>query len=245
MRISRLIAVLGGLLAVVATWMWVMAALPGQGHLATATAALVAFNPLFLFLATTVTNDTWAIAGMITPIWLVTAAAGHSGTRAWQWLGIGLIIGLAVLTKYSVLLVGVPILAILLTRPRLRNPRRLAQVVALLAAGSLLSGGFWYLRNLWLYGELVPARTLAAAIPTLMLETPVAVSAIARELPWLLQSYWGAFVAVLAPPDFYLFWRIFMLGGSVGVLLYIARTRQRGAPGSADHLRRLDRRRAL
>ena len=113
MERARVMSMLGGFLAVLATWWWVDVLLPNRRWLATATACLVGLNPTFLFLATTVTNDTWAVAGSATTIWLVTATAARREFSRWRWFSVGCVAGLAALTKYSVLMVAMPAIFLL------------------------------------------------------------------------------------------------------------------------------------
>ncbi|MCB0150120.1 MAG: hypothetical protein KDE01_21045, partial [Caldilineaceae bacterium] len=69
---------------------------------------------------------------------------------------------LAGLTKYSALLVAVPMGIFWLAYWR-RQGWRAALSGALWAAGAfVLIAGWWFARNLWLYGEIVPFERMAA-----------------------------------------------------------------------------------
>ncbi len=203
MLIARLVALLGGVLTVSATWLWVRTALPDQRWLPSAVAAVVAFNPLFLFVSTSITNDSWAAAGMAVVICLVTATAAQPNPTLWRWLLVGAIAGVAALTKYSVLLVAVPALIILLQYRCYRPFGRFAALAAALFGGALLTAGWWYGRNLLLYGEPVPLTAMSVVITTLERATLMPSTAVWALLPFLFYSYWGLFVATFAPQRFF------------------------------------------
>ncbi len=74
-QLARLVSLLGGLLAVCGTFLLVQRLLPNHLWAAYVAAALVGFNPQFLFSAATVTNDAWAAA---LPVWALWLALGAS-----------------------------------------------------------------------------------------------------------------------------------------------------------------------
>src|SRR5690606_4752847 len=98
---------LGGTLAVLGTWLLARRLL-SQRWAAYVAAPLVGFNPQFLFSAATITNDTWAAA---LPVWALWLALGAEKSRhpARVWFGVGMVLGAAVLVKYSTLAVAAPL----------------------------------------------------------------------------------------------------------------------------------------
>ncbi|MEZ4710795.1 MAG: glycosyltransferase family 39 protein [Caldilineaceae bacterium] len=200
--VARLISLLGGTLAVAATWLWVRTALPDQPWLPTAVTAVVALNPLFLFISTSITNDAWAAAGTVVVIWLVTAAAVQEDTPWYHWLFIGMVTGLAVLVKYSVPIVAAPALLILLQYGRHRPMGRFVQIATMLFAGAALTAGFWYGRSTLLYGSPIPLAAMSEALIALQRPVLMPLAEVWAILPFLFYSYWGLFVAIFAPEPF-------------------------------------------
>jgi hypothetical protein len=228
---ARTVSMLGGLLAVLGTWLWVNTLLPDRRWLATATACFVGLNPAFLFLATTVTNDSWAVAGSAITIWLITATARRQEFSWLRWFAIGCLAGLAALTKYSVLVVAIPAAVLLLIGFKGKGYGKLWLACLMLLAGGVTTAGFWYGRNLLAYGELVPLGQTAKIISTFRLPTPLSLVEIRAKLPWLFFSYWGVFGNVFAPARLLDFWKWFVIIGCVGLAIHSVRSRDRGKWG--------------
>ncbi|MCB0111797.1 MAG: hypothetical protein KDE53_37995, partial [Caldilineaceae bacterium] len=223
--IARLISLLGGTVAVIATWLWVRVALPDQQWLPFAVSAVMVGNPLFLFISTSITNDGWAAAGTVVVIYLVTCLAADPPRSLVPWFFAGVVAGLAALTKYSVLLVAVPALVILLQYRCYRPlPRFLAISVALFA-GALLTAGWWYGRNLLLYGQPVPLERVSAVITTLERPTLMTPTEVWELLPFLFYSYWGLFVATFAPARFFAVIQWAVLVALIGLPVGLSRWR--------------------
>lgn len=203
MVVARLVSLVGGVLTVGATWLWVRVEVPDQRWLPTAVAAAVACNPLFLFISTAVTNDAWAAAGTVTVIWLMTTTAAQPAAPIRQWLLVGMVAGLATLTKYSTLLVAIPALLILLQYGRYRPFSRFLWIAAALFGGAALTAGWWYGRNLLLYGEPIPLTAMRTVITTLQRPEMLSLTDVWTLLPFLFYSYWGLFVATFAPDRFF------------------------------------------
>lgn len=218
---ARLISALGGLLAVVGTWLLVSELIPNRPSMATAVACIVGLNPLFLFVSSTITNDSWAVAGATITLWLVTRAAKSARFSALQWFVLGCVGGIASLAKYSVLLVAIPSLVVVLWHGKKFGLWRLGLAGLLVLAGALLTAGYWYLRNLALYGQLIPFEQMTIAIPTLLRPLPMTPAEIQEMLPWILHSFWGVFVGIFAPSSYYTLMHWFVIVGSLGLPVYL------------------------
>lgn len=203
MLLARLASLAGGLVAVMATWLWVRVVVPEQRWLPLAVSTVVACNPLFLFVSTSITNDAWAAAATATVIYLVTYLATHPPRSLLPWVLVGAVAGIAALTKYSVLLVALPALFILLQYRLYRPWPRFLLICAALLGGALLTAGWWYGRNLLLYGQPIPLERLSAVITTLERSTIMTPTEAWELLPFLFYSYWGLFVAIFAPERFF------------------------------------------
>ncbi len=208
--IAKLVALLGGLLTVLGSWFCLRWLLPTQPTAALAVASIVGLNPQFLFSAGTITNDTWAAAMFV---WAI--ALGIYSTRTTRprlgWLLTGMCAGLAALTKYSGLFVVVPLGFIWLSQWHRENWHReswwrLGQQTLLLAAGFLVTAGFWYLSNLVETGSLTPLQKILTLLPGLFRPEPLPFFGhkLWQEVQWLLHSYWGVFgYGIIAPPGYH------------------------------------------
>ncbi len=220
--VAAAVSTLGGLLAVYGAWRLTRALLPAQWTAALATGALVAFNPLFLFLAVTVTNDALA-AGMMTMTVALAAEAALGNAPRSRWFWAGVFGGLALLSKYSGFVVGLPALVLLIAHGVRAGRRSALHGAALALAGGALVAGWWLARMFWLYGEVIPLRRMAEVMPAIHRAQPLDWPTTWAHLPWLVWSYWGVFVAVIAPADYFNVVRWLMIGGSVGLLPAIFR----------------------
>jgi hypothetical protein len=127
--------------------------LPDRPWLAIGAAAAVGLLPQFTFLATSASNDSlawlWSALYLLLLLRLRDSAPDRSG-RA--YLALGVAAGLAPLVK-STLYPLLP-LALLVAPPGLRLGARL-RGLAVWGASALLVGGWWFVRNERLYGDLL------------------------------------------------------------------------------------------
>ncbi|MCW1971045.1 MAG: glycosyltransferase family 39 protein [Anaerolineae bacterium] len=126
-------------------------------------ASLVAFNPMFAFINTSVSNDGLVIALSSLGLWLM----GRCLTR-WLWRDVillGAVVGLASITKLSgVMLLPFAALAVLISVLRWRRatwPQTALKAAFMLGLPWLVIAGWWYVRNVVLYGD--PTSTTAFA----------------------------------------------------------------------------------
>ncbi len=164
---------------------------PGQPMLALAGAALVAFNPQFLYLSGSVSNDVpAALCGAA--VLLMCVRLVREGPTIWTDVALGIMFGLSLLTKLHLIGLLAPIAVAYLVRiwPT-RNWR-----AGLRAAGTILGlvallSGWWFLRNWRLYGDPSGMSKLN--------ELWAGRSAvghwwvIGQKLPYLWSSLWGRF----------------------------------------------------
>ncbi|MBC8249466.1 MAG: DUF2142 domain-containing protein [Anaerolineales bacterium] len=101
-RIARLVSVIWGGITVLATYLIALELFPKWRVFAAGAAALVAFNPQFIFIASAVSNDSAVSALCTLALWLMLRLVRRGiSTRRLVWLG--LIVGLALITKASAL----------------------------------------------------------------------------------------------------------------------------------------------
>ena len=101
-HLGRLVSVLLGAVTVVCTYRAALALLGAQRHMAALLgAALVALNPQFIFIAALMNNDVLLAALGAALLWLVLGSRRRAAGFA---IGVGAILGLALLTKQSALI---------------------------------------------------------------------------------------------------------------------------------------------
>jgi hypothetical protein len=196
-RVARLTSLLFGCLTVAAAW--------GLGYetfrdrrAALVTAMLVALHPQFVFICGVVSNDSAAAALSTVALWL-TARALRRGPSARRVLLLGIGVGLAALTKSSVILLG-PLVGLALLVAVWRwmhkgDERRfisvLGRVWLLYGVAALLVGGWWYARNWVRYGD--PLGFTSHIDTPWGRSAPVSLLALLPEMPLLLRSFWAAY----------------------------------------------------
>ena len=154
LHLARQVSVLMGLIAVLGTYLIVWEIFPGRRALATGAAAVVAFNPMFLFIASAVSNDATVAATASLTAWAALRLALRDTPLIRQAALTGLLLGLALLSKTSAVALGPVVGGALLYRAwRDRAWQALLVGGLTLAAVTLTVTGWWYARNWWLYGD--------------------------------------------------------------------------------------------
>ncbi len=214
--------------------------LPAQPHVALGVMALVAFLPQHLHMMSAVNNDALAelLVGLVL-LWLLRYLDGDD-TPIWQ---LGLLIGLALLTKLTIYFLALlASLAIWLRwRRRDEGASALLRTLAVYAGIALLIGGVWWLRNISVYG--FPDMLGLAAHDRVVADQPRRADYIdehgggaylAQMLGTTFRSFWGQFGWMALPLDqvlggwIYRGFGLLTLAGVSGALLAMAK---RGSAG--------------
>jgi hypothetical protein len=224
-RLSRSVSLAFGLLAVLAAWGLGQEVFPDRPMWASSVTAAVAFTPQFLFISGIVSNDSAAAALSTCALWAM-ARTVNRGLEPHRSLTIGLLVGLAALSKTSCLLLGLPALAtVLAVRPRWKS---VVGHMALIAAVALAVGGWWYARNALRYGD--PLGVGVHQDTPWGRPEPASLVTILSELPRVYASFWGAFGwgHVEFPPWVYLALAVLPAASLLGWLITLKRRRLAG-----------------
>jgi hypothetical protein len=188
-------------------------------------AGITAFNPMFLFITASVNNDNLVTALNSLTIWLLLVMM-RDGFDLRRSLLIGALVALATLSKLSgLVLVPAAALAGLWTAYRHQDWRGLFTLGALMAGIWLLLAGWWYWRNLTLYGELFGTQTMVAVAGAR--EGPFTLATMLAEFQGFRFAYWALFglVNIITFRWFYDVMDIFTLLALAGLLVYLWRRR--------------------
>lgn len=248
-RIVRLASVLLGAMTVLLTYLIAREVAPGRPEIALGAAAVNAFMPMFLFISGAVNNDNLVIPlaslGLLLMMRAVRRGAEErhpltAGKRVgWRlpewgtWLLLGAIIGLAALAKISgvgllFLALGTIFLARRQATAEATSPSlllRLAWQTAgrflLLLIPALSIAGWWYYRNLTLYGDWSGWNAFVAVLG--QRPQPAGLAQLWSERAGFLASYWGLFggLNVPMPPWIYALFNTLLLAAAVGFPLYL------------------------
>ena len=223
-HLLRVMNTLFGLVTVAMTYLAARELLPQRPIFAVGAAALVAFNPQFLFTSGTVSNDGIIAAFCAVGIWLLLRMLRRNSASWLEILCLALVVGLGALAKPSGLAFLVPCaLALVLIAWRRRSWTILLWGGGAIAAGALLLGGWWYVRNWVLYGDpLAWSALVSAKAPTLRSE-PIPLREALEYSAWLQKSFWGVFGnGVLMDFSVYRVLELVMRLGLVGLVVLAA-----------------------
>lgn len=245
-HLGRFISVVLTAAAVTLTYLFAWQ-LTGNRRLAVGAAALHAFLPQVLFIGSVLQDDNLLIAlsGLIVLI-LARYAQKITPLKWRHFVLLGALLGLATVTKYNALPLGLVVFAgaIWLTRRHARTWLQLVANLLAVLAGALLTGGWWFVfiwRNFnqvdslgWVSGSLAALsagtadaslRQLAAGSGSINLPPP------AGWLEWaatFFQSFWGLFGggSTIEFPA-WVYWLLFLFCViAAGSLIYTLRATQ-------------------
>lgn len=207
-------------------------ALPGRPLLALAAATLAAGLPEHLFVAGSVNNDNLVNLLAAAALLLLLRWPDRAGDLG-HALAVGVVIGLAALAKLSgLLLLPLALLLLAWMAWRARRPLLLLTHSLVVAAMVALVAGWWYLRNLVLYGD--PTGLSAMLQLTGQRRPPLSpLQLVIEENEGLRWSFWGMFGGfnLGLPRTLYLGFDLLLLAAGAGLCLAVARSRPWRQPG--------------
>ncbi len=220
-RVVRLFSTLLGVVTVAAVYFSAHVLAPDRPNMALLAAGLTAFNPQFVFIAASVNNDNLVTALNSLAIWqmLVMLRDGFDTRRS---LIIGVLVALASLSKVSgLVLLPVLGLAALWLVYRHRDWRGFFTFCLLVGGFWLVLAGWWYVRNIVLYGELFGTQRMLDIFGRR--PAPTWQEMLTEEFEGLRISYWGLFgwFNVFTVQPFYWVMDALAVLGAMGVLIYV------------------------
>jgi hypothetical protein len=225
-HLIRLLSVLLGAAAVYLTHQLALEVAPQRSDLALAASALVAFNPMFLFISGSVNNDNLIVPLATLVLCLVVRTLRQGWLGNGRALLLGLLLGLATLTKLSGLaLLPLTAAVVVVVAARRRAWGALFRWGALIVVPVIAVAGWWYLRNWQLYGDptgLNAMLDIAGRRPE-----PFTFQRLTSEFQGFRLSYWGVFGGfdVIAPQPVYWFYDLVVLAGMTGWIVWLVRRR--------------------
>ncbi|MFW5943384.1 MAG: ArnT family glycosyltransferase, partial [Chloroflexota bacterium] len=192
-HLARLVSILAGLLTLVLAMAIGSSLFPAYRPLGILAVALVAFNPQFLFVNSTVNNDSLLIATTTGTLWQLMRAIRRPQDTA-QWVFLGVWAAAAVLSKSLGLVVVAVVFAcwlLLWARAKfqvsyLKNGLVLSLTIALLS-------GWWFVRNQLLYGDPLGWNVYRQAWAANLRSGPLTITELPSLLRTQFQSFWGVF----------------------------------------------------
>jgi 4-amino-4-deoxy-L-arabinose transferase-like glycosyltransferase len=192
----RLFSVMLGAAVVCLSYLIGCSIAPDQPHIALGSMVLVAFTPQHLSMMASVNND--ALAELIVALalfWLIRYLQAEA-VPIWR---LGLIVGLALLTKITIYFLALVVpLAIWLKWRRQGEPaRRFLRSTIIFLVVAIFVGGLWWLRNIAVYG--FPDFLGLAAHDAVVADQP-------RTAEFIAQHGFSAYITQLAGTTFKSFW---------------------------------------
>ena len=227
LHLGRWFSLLLGALTLWCTYLTAELACGGRKALSLLATALVAVIPQFVFSSASFTNDTLIMAASAATIyWLarLLSKPNSCAVRAWEWIGLGALIGIASLSKLQGLgLVPLAGLAVLFLAWRRRDWRLPFVAALLVGVPALAIGGWWYGRNIALYGDWSGLSNLTALNGRR--SDGMTLADFWPEFRGLRFSFWGLFgwFNILLPDWFYLLADLLTLVGMAGLAGSIVR----------------------
>jgi Dolichyl-phosphate-mannose-protein mannosyltransferase len=195
MHIGRWFSLALGCLTILMVYLTARLAFPDSPYLRWLTALIVASLPQFAFISAAVSNDSMIILVSTTAIFWLARLVAREKTQAiqwWEWGVLGILLGLAAISKLQGLALFAPASIVVLWLAWQRRTWRLPFVAAaLILTPALAIAGWWYWRNFTLYGDWLGIERLLTING--MRTQALSWGASRGELRGLRYSFWGLF----------------------------------------------------
>jgi 4-amino-4-deoxy-L-arabinose transferase-like glycosyltransferase len=194
--LARLVSVTFGWLVIVSVFGLVRELWPEQRGTAVTAALFTAVTPQLIFISSVISNDVAVAALSSVTLWLL-ARLLRLGVTGPRTFGLGLVWGLALLSKSSALALGLPLVVGLAARQIQQAGRKIApgplvRTFAGLGVAVLLVAGWWYGRVWILYGSPLGTAVHCYA-PWAYCDQPALRPDALAQWREVFDSYWAAF----------------------------------------------------
>ena len=252
-HVLRWFSILLGCGTVSLTFFVAKALFPEKGNLPILAASLTAFNPMFVFISASVNNDNgvWFLASLIIYILVLTVSLEDNVSLIPLWLPrillqrqfapwlLGVLLGLAILTKLSALLL-IPVVGTYL----IWRAQHYGNWYQAFREGSIITlcvfvlTSWWFYRNWILYDELLGTNTMAEIYGFVRTGPPIWEELILEWRGWW-YSLWGIFGAFNIIPGRWFFATIngLVLIAAGGGIASIVRRHSSGVNIGKIHIR--------
>lgn len=222
-HLARLVSLILGSVAILFTFLLAREIFPGKRLLAVTAAALVAFVPQFLLVSSAVSNDSTIVAMSALSLWLMVRMA-RVPPNPRNSAALGVAVGLAALAKVSGLALVALALAVLLL-VLWKRWGQLARWSAALLGAFLVMAGWWYIRNVQLYGELTGTEMMLHIFGAR--QTPLTAGQFLAQLGEVWETFWIGFGwgNIRAQPIIYTLLEIVIVLAALGLLYGLYRRR--------------------
>ncbi len=230
LRVGRWISVVLGTFTVLFTYLLSRHTFPTDRWSRLLATALVATIPQFTFISASLSNDnmiTMVSAAALVYMAVLAKRGRVQGLLWWHWAGLGLLLGLAALSKLQGLgLLPLTAFTFLFLAARQRVWRTALNGGLLVGGTVLLVAGWWYVRNVLLYGDPFGTENLLS-VTGLRVE-PATLQSMVGELRGLQMSFWGIFgwFSILLPSWTYSLFELLTFLAAAGAVLAWLRTRR-------------------
>jgi len=203
-HLARLVSVCCGVATVALVGRIAGTVFPNRPAVGAMTTLLVALNPQFLFIHSSVNNDAFLTTlSTACLLWLVRLV--EEPERSSWWTRLGLVLALATLTKVSALVIGaVAAVVLILGAVRTRSVAMLIIGAWRAAIPVVLLTGWWFIRNAYEYGDVLGWGAFREAFSGVLRSEALTLRDVATffEVQW--RSFWGLFGwMTVGPPNWY------------------------------------------
>jgi len=233
-HLVRFLSVLMGAAAVYLTYLVVREVVPDEPALALGAAAVHAFTPMVVFISGAVNNDNLVVPlSSLALLMLLRGTSEVCRIPVGRYLVLGVVLGLAALTKTSSLALTVLTALVVVVRAVQRRSWTeffAGGLAALLPF--LIIAGWWYLRNVQLYGDLFGLNVFIEILGKR--DVPADLAQLWRERYSFTAGYWGNFGGLNVPMPAWVYGVLNMLTVVAALGLVVLLSRQ--IVGKQKHL---------
>lgn len=222
-HIVRFFSIILGACTIIVTYHLALEIFPDRPDIAMCATAVTAFLPMFVFISASVNNDNLAnLLGNLLMLSIVRLLKSDENPHWKTYVFIGVITGMGLLSKLSIGFI-LPLIALsfLILTIRSRNLRPLFMGAFISGGLTIIIAGWWYLRNLQLYGDPTGLDMFLTIVGRRAV--PADLIQLWSERNSFTQSYWGLFggVNVPLPPSIYTMFNIIGGIGLLGTVIFI------------------------